>query len=119
PHTAGTPPLDRWTIDLRHGRVRTRTLDDRPQEFPRVNEALVSRRHRYGYSAAAAEMSLAYRAVDGTPPDGAFANALIKHDLLRGTSQVHRLPTGAAASEAVFVPSDPCDGRAAEDDGYA
>ncbi|MFD5838930.1 carotenoid oxygenase family protein [Streptomyces collinus] len=99
--------------------MRTRTLDDRPQKFPRANEALVSRRHRYGYSAAAAQMSLAYQAVDGTPPDGAFANALIKHDLLRGSSEVHRLPGGAAASEALFVPSDPCDGRAAEDDGYA
>lgn len=119
PYGAGTSRLDRWTIDLRQGRVRTRTLDDRPQEFPRVNEALVSRRHRYGYSAAAAEMSLAYQAADGTPPHGAFANALIKHDLLRGTSEVHRLPGGAAASEAVFVPSDPWDVRAAEDDGYA
>lgn len=52
PH-GGPPRLDRWTIDLRQGRMRTRTLDDRPQEFPRVNEALVSRRHRYGYAAAA------------------------------------------------------------------
>ncbi|MFI2721676.1 carotenoid oxygenase family protein [Streptomyces collinus] len=43
----------------------------------------------------------------------------MKRDLLRGTSEVHRLPGGAAASEAVFVPSGPCDGRAAEDDGYA
>jgi carotenoid cleavage dioxygenase len=120
PYTAGTPRLDRWTVDLRQGRVRVRTLDDRPQEFPRVNEALVARRHRYGYSAASAEMAVAYQAVDGNPPpDRAFSNALIKHDLLRGTSQVHRLPRGAAASEAVFVPSDPCDGRAAEDDGYA
>jgi carotenoid cleavage dioxygenase len=120
PYGAGTPRLDRWTVDLRQGRVRTRTLDDRPQEFPRVNEALVSRRHRYGYSAASAEMAVAYQAVDGNPPpDRAFSNALIKHDLLRGTSQVHRLPRGAAASEAVFVPSDPCDERAAEDDGYA
>ncbi|MFJ6388321.1 carotenoid oxygenase family protein [Streptomyces sp. NPDC091972] len=120
PYGAGTPRLDRWTVDLRQGRVRTRTLDDRPQEFPRVNEALVSRRHRYGYSAAAAEMAVAYQAVDGNPPpDRAFSNALVKHDLLRGTSQVHRLSRGAAASEAVFVPSDPCDDRAAEDDGYA
>ncbi|MEU6686739.1 carotenoid oxygenase family protein [Streptomyces sp. NPDC046832] len=71
----------------------------------------MSRRHRYGYSAAAAEMSLAYQTVDGTPPDSAFADALIKHDLPRGTPQVHRLPAGAAASEVVFVPSDPCDGR--------
>ncbi|MFF3332497.1 carotenoid oxygenase family protein [Streptomyces sp. NPDC002888] len=119
PYGAGTARLDRWTIDLRHGRVRTRTLDDRPQEFPRVNEALVSRQHRYGYSAASAEMTLAYLAADGTPPDRAFGNALFKHDLLRGTVQAHRLPRGAAASEAVFVPSDATDPRAAEDDGYA
>ncbi|MFD5949231.1 carotenoid oxygenase family protein [Streptomyces collinus] len=79
----------------------------------------MSRRHRYGYSAAAAERSLAYQAVDGTPHGGAFANALIKHDPLRGTSEGHRLPGGAAAGEALFVPSGPCDGRAAEDDGYA
>jgi carotenoid cleavage dioxygenase len=119
PYDAGTVRLDRWTIDLRHGHVRTRTLDDRPQEFPRVNEALVSRRHRYGYSAAAADMTLAYLTADGSPPDRAFGNALIKHDLLRGTAQVHRLPRNAAASEAVFVPSDATDPAAAEDDGYA
>ncbi|WP_308122489.1 carotenoid oxygenase family protein [Streptomyces sp. WAC04114] len=79
----------------------------------------MTRRHRYGCSAAATERSLACQAADGTPPYRAFASALIKHDLLRGTSQVHRLPAGAAASEAVFVPSDPYDGRAAEDNGYA
>ena len=119
PYGAGTAQLERWTVDLRHGRVRKSTIDDRPQEFPRVNEALVSRRHRYGYSAASAEMTLAYLTPDGTPPDRAFSNALIKHDLLRGTSQVHRLPRDAAAGEAVFVPCDPTDSRAAEDDGYA
>ncbi|GGJ30031.1 dioxygenase [Streptomyces brasiliensis] len=120
PSANGTGRLERWTVDLRHGRVRQRTLDDRPQEFPRVNEALVSRRHRYGYSAAAADMSVAYlTTADGNPPDRAFSNALIKHDLLRDSTQVHRLPKGAAAGEAVFVPRDPADRRAAEDDGYA
>ncbi|MFG2602470.1 carotenoid oxygenase family protein [Streptomyces sp. NPDC048514] len=118
PHAVGTARLERWTIDLRHGRVRQRVLDDRPQEFPRVNEALVSRRHRYGYSAAAADMSLAYLGPDGSPPDRAFSNALIKHDLLRAGTQVHRLPKGAAAGEAVFVPRDPEDANAAEDDGF-
>jgi carotenoid cleavage dioxygenase len=116
PYGAGTASLERWTIDVAHGRVRTRTLDDRPQEFPRVHEALVSRRHRYAYTAAAADMTLAYLTTDGNPPDRAFANALIKHDLLRGTTQVHRLPRDAAAGEAVFVP---CEGARAEDDGYA
>ncbi|MFI2205748.1 carotenoid oxygenase family protein [Streptomyces sp. NPDC020192] len=120
PYDAGTGRLERWTVDLRHGRVRQRVLDDRPQEFPRVNESLVARRHRYGYTAAAAELTAAYLTPDGgTPPDGAFSNALVKHDLLRDTTQVHRLPRGAAAGEAVFVPRDPDDRRAAEDDGYA
>ncbi|MFJ9820926.1 carotenoid oxygenase family protein [Streptomyces sp. NPDC101151] len=120
PTATGTARLERWTVDLRHGCVRRRVLDDRPQEFPRVNEALVSHRHRYGYSAAAADMSLAYLTHDGgNPPDRAFSNALIKHDLLRGTAQVHRLPRNAAAGEAVFVPRDPDGTTSAEDDGYA
>ncbi|MFB7500325.1 carotenoid oxygenase family protein [Streptomyces sp. NPDC056161] len=119
PYGPGTAKLERWSIDLDRGRVRRRTLDDHPQEFPRVNEALVSRRHRYGYSAAAAEMTLAYLTPDGPPPDRSFSNALIKHDLLRGTTQMHRLPRGAAAGEAVFVPRDTAGPRAAEDDGYA
>ncbi|MEV5875263.1 carotenoid oxygenase family protein [Streptomyces sp. NPDC052101] len=120
PYARGTSKLERWTVDLRHGRVRQRVLDDRPQEFPRVNESLVSRRHRYGYTAAAAELTAAYLTPDGgTPPDDAFSNALVKHDLLRGTTEVHRLPRGAAAGEAVFVPRDAAGRQAAEDDGYA
>ncbi|RKN40837.1 carotenoid oxygenase family protein [Streptomyces hoynatensis] len=119
PSAVGTPSLNRWTIDLARGRVHIRRLDDRPQEFPRVNESLVSRRHRYGYSAAAAEMTAAYLAAEEEVPDRAFGNALIKHDLFRGTTQVHRLPRHAAASEAVFVPARPGDPRAEEDEGYA
>ncbi|MEU8717050.1 carotenoid oxygenase family protein [Streptomyces sp. NPDC048663] len=115
PHAVGTARLERWTVDLRHGRVRRRTVDDRPQEFPRINEELVSRRHRYGYAAAAAEMSVAYLAGDGGPPDRAFSDALLKHDFARGTAQVHRLPRGAAAGEAVFVPGEHA---VQEDDGY-
>ncbi|MFF0139216.1 carotenoid oxygenase family protein [Streptomyces sp. NPDC005227] len=115
PYDAGTASLRRWTIDPVQGCVRTRVLDDRPQEFPRVREELVSRRHRYAYTAAAADMTLAYLAEDGNPPDRAFGNALIKHDLPRGSTQVHRLPRGAAAGEAVFVPAE---GAGAEDDGY-
>ncbi|NEA58781.1 dioxygenase [Streptomyces sp. SID13666] len=120
PSSFSTPSLNRWTIDLAHGQVRFARLDDRPQEFPRVNETMVSRRHRYGYSAAAAEMFTAYETVDGVPPDESFSNALIKQDLVRGTSQVHRLPKDAAAGEAVFVSRHGCDPHptAAEDDGY-
>ncbi|WP_353940273.1 carotenoid oxygenase family protein [Streptomyces sp. HUAS MG91] len=115
PSTTGAPTLDRWVVDLRAGHVRTARLDDLPQEFPRVNEALVSRRHRYGYAASAAEMWRAYETVDGVPPDERFSNCLVKHDMLRGTRQVHRFPRGAAASEPVFVPRL---GARDEDDGY-
>ncbi|UUV32858.1 carotenoid oxygenase family protein [Amycolatopsis roodepoortensis] len=112
PSASGPPVLERWTIDLARGRVRRRVLDDRPQEFPRVNESLVSRRHRYGYSASPGELFDVYL----DKPSGSFGNALIKHDLRNGRSEVHRFGRGADASEAVFVPSSR---SKSEDDGYA
>ncbi|MEU1662487.1 carotenoid oxygenase family protein [Streptomyces sparsogenes] len=115
PSATGAPTLDRWTIDLRAGRVRSSRLDDRPQEFPRINESLVSRRHRYAYTASAAEMWRAYETVDGVPPDEKFTNHLVKHDMLRSSRQLHRFPEGAAVSEPVFVPRR---GARDEDDGY-
>ncbi|WP_405656394.1 carotenoid oxygenase family protein [Streptomyces sp. RK9] len=115
PSATGSPALDRWTIDLRAGRVHSSRVDDRPQEFPRVNESLIARRHRYGYTAGAAAMWTAYETVDGVPPDTKFTNCLVKHDFLRGTRQVHRFPKDAAASEPVFVPRR---GARDEDDGY-
>ncbi|MFH8342662.1 carotenoid oxygenase family protein [Streptomyces sp. AM6-12] len=115
PCATGSPTLDRWTIDVHAGRLRGSRLDDRPQEFPRINEALVSRRHRYAYTASAAEMWRAYETVDGVPPDEKFSNYLVKHDMVRGGGQLHRFPTGAAVGEPVFVPRR---GARAEDDGY-
>ena len=47
----GTGTLDRWTIDLRSGRVREQRIDDRTQEFPRVDPRTTGRRHRYAYTA--------------------------------------------------------------------
>jgi carotenoid cleavage dioxygenase len=47
----GPPRLDRWTLNLATGRSSNETLDDRPQEFPRVDERLVGREYRYGYTA--------------------------------------------------------------------
>ena len=37
----GRPTLDRWTVDLVAGKVLEERLDDRGQEFPRVDERLV------------------------------------------------------------------------------
>jgi carotenoid cleavage dioxygenase-like enzyme len=111
---AGPLTLDRWTVDPATGTVDRRGLDDRPQEFPRVDERVVSRPHRYGYSAATAEVDAATVGMDGTFRDDAFADTLLKHDLATGTVEAHRFP-GSTVGEAVFAPSSP---DAGEDDGY-
>lgn len=99
----GPPTLDRWTVDLADGKVRESRLDDHPQEFPRADERLTGRKHRYGYAMAT------------MPGTGASAgDALLKHDLRNGTTAVHNLGPGRKGSEFVFVPAGP---DAAEDEG--
>src|SRR5581483_3149639 len=95
----GPPTLERWTVDRAAGKILEERLDDTGQEFPRVDERRVGRRHRFGYATA----YLAGR-------DG-----LLKHDLDRRTSEFRPIGTEAGSSEAVFVPSEP---GAAEDDGW-
>jgi carotenoid cleavage dioxygenase len=111
----GPLTLDRWTIDPAAGKVTARQLDDRPQEFPRIDERVISRPHRYGYSAVIGEVSRATIALSGDFADQAFSNALLKHDLAHGTTQAHEFGRDATAGEAVFVPRAP---EAPEDDGY-
>lgn len=100
----GPPTLDRWTIDLAAGKVIEERLDDRGQEFPRVDERLVGQPHRYGYSAAVAS--------DPEPLD--MGDTLVKHDLTAGRSQVRSFGPGSGVGEFVFVPCHP---GAAEDAG--
>jgi carotenoid cleavage dioxygenase len=74
-------------------------------EFPRVDERRVGRSARVGY------------AVQTRPGPAGFAveTALVKYDLVRGTTEVHRFGPGRTPGEGVFVPvSD----DAGEDDGY-
>ncbi|OQS12973.1 carotenoid oxygenase [Nocardia donostiensis] len=97
----GTPALDRWRIDLTSGAVRLDRLDDRPQEFPRVDERLTGRRHRFGYAAAVS---------DGVQPTG----TLLKHDTLRGTTLARHFGPQKRVGEFVFHPAAP---DAPEDDG--
>ena len=59
--------LRRWTLDVAGGKVREDVIDERPQEFPRVDERVVGRRHRYGYAAT--------------------IGGVTKHDLDRGTQE--------------------------------
>ncbi|WP_329044220.1 carotenoid oxygenase family protein [Amycolatopsis sp. NBC_01488] len=97
----GGPTLDRWTVDLVAGKVLEERLDDRGQEFPRVDERLVGRRHRYGY---------AMSADGGADPGG----SVYKHDFHTGSRQERAFGAGRQPGEFVFVPSHP---DAAEDDG--
>jgi carotenoid cleavage dioxygenase-like enzyme len=104
----GAPVLERWTLDLAGGTVKTETLDDRPQEFPRMDERLAGRPHRYGYTAVLG--------------NGVEHGPTMKHDLTTGTSLLHDYGPDRASLEPLFVPrSDGADGGASpagEDDGW-
>jgi carotenoid cleavage dioxygenase len=105
------PRLDRWTINLTTGAVGTECRDDRPQEFPRINEARLGGRHRFGYAVG----------IDG----GFFAggntemsSALYKHDYATGSSMVAPLDPDLLIGEMSFVPNPARgSGDSAEDDG--
>ncbi|WP_295842114.1 carotenoid oxygenase family protein [uncultured Microbacterium sp.] len=113
----GTPSLERFAIDTRTGSVARRLLDDRPQEFPRVDDRVLGRVHRFAYTASAAAFVDAWRPRElDTMADGEFDNVLYKHDLLGGRTQRRSFARDAAVGEAIFVPRR--GGTDAEDDGY-
>lgn len=84
--------LHRWEIDLASGRVRETPLDDRPIEFPRIDDRLCSVRNRFGY---------AVRNLSSTESD---ATSLLKYDLVAGGSTEHDFGPGRFPGEGVFVP---------------
>jgi len=97
------PHLVRWTIDPVAGTVHRETVDDRPQEFPRVAGQVLNQQHRYGYVAAV------------TSQDGLAYGPTIKHDLADKTQDLHHHGPGREAGEPVFVSRA---GGDAEDDGW-
>ena len=97
----GQPTLDRWRLNVVTGKATEERIDDRPQEFPRINESLVGLPYRFGYTSGI-----------GT----AFEqSALIKIDNLKGTTEERTDKVRYGYGEPVFVPRD---GSTAEDDGY-
>lgn len=102
----GLPTLDRWTFDLSSGLVIEERLDDRGQEWPRIDERLTGSFHRYGYTVEA-EMTPAGDVDLGS-------NTLIKQDVVVRRSETHCFGPDRYAGEFVFVPSSP---HAAEDEG--
>ncbi|MEJ6480563.1 carotenoid oxygenase family protein [Nostoc punctiforme UO1] len=97
------PRLYRWQFNLSTGTVREEMLDDVASEFPRVNENLLGRQTRYGYSNKMANSSLP------------LFEGIIKYDLNSGNSQTHEFGQGRYGGEAVFAPRP---GAIAEDDGW-
>jgi carotenoid cleavage dioxygenase len=81
---ADSRTLDRWTVALAAGTVHEERLDDRPQEFPRVDERLVGRRHRYGYAVGYASATHGITA----------PNAILRHDMMTGICS--RMPLAAS-----------------------
>ena len=97
----GAPILVRWTLHRPSGRLTETVLDDRGNEFPRINGRHGGQAYRYIYTAHWGD-------------DVAFGPAM-KHDLQRGTTEVHDYGPGRMTSEPVFVRKP---GAAAEDEGW-
>jgi carotenoid cleavage dioxygenase-like enzyme len=98
----GEPTLDRWLVDPKGGPVKESRLDDHGQEFPRMDERRIGRRHRFGYGA-------------GLRGSLEVAGGLLKHDLERGETIVRDEGAHRQFMEPVFVPRTP---EADEDDGW-
>jgi carotenoid cleavage dioxygenase len=97
----GDPLLARWRLDPRSGRSSQTVIDDRPQEFPRLNESLIGKPYRYGYCAGV-----------GT---GFAQDTLTKVDHATGTTVARSDQPRFGYGEPVFVPRS---GAVAEDDGW-
>ncbi len=100
----GTGTVDRWTMDLASGSVREQRLDDHLQEFPRIDERILGRRHRYAYTTTA-------RLGDFSEPFG----TLLQQDLTSGRTTAAKLRPGSQAGEGIFVPAS---STAAEGEGW-
>lgn len=97
----GPPTLDRWRLNVVTGTHTYERIDDRPQEFPRINESLVGLRHQFGYCAGVGSN---------------FAqDTLIKVNLDTRHVEARTDTSRYGYGEPVFIPRE---GASSEDDGY-
>ncbi len=104
PQPLPDPTPWRWTIDLEAGSVTQEQCSDRPGEFPRINDELAGKRHRYGYYCQQRDWDFDFSFHD-----------VVKHDFETGESTTHLYNATSTSGEHAFAP-DP-DGSA-EDDGW-
>jgi len=102
----GRQTLHRFRLDLASGAVREETLDERGMEFPRVADARVGRKNRYGYTVQFAPAS------DGSP---SFAGHL-KFDFQSGKAESHSYGAQCVAGEPVFAAAPGADSDS--DEGF-
>lgn len=103
----GFPALSRWTIDLTRGSVQMERVDDRWLEFPKINESLIGKKHRYGYLPN----------LDGLRHSRVMdkeSRQLIKVDYETGSVRATDFDRAVKFGEMSFVPSPFAKG---EDDG--
>jgi carotenoid cleavage dioxygenase len=114
PSAAGAIPRDadlrqhltRWTLNTSgpHA-IAMQRLCDGVCEYPRIDERVLGRRHRYGYFACA-----------GGPGTGdVFHRGLARFDHEAGAMQTYHAGPRCAVAEPTFVPRS---GHAGEGDGY-
>ncbi len=101
----GLGSLHRWTIDLDRGSVADEILDDRGQEFPRIDPRRAGLEHRFSYAVATSESSRGEIGFGG----------VIKHDHQTKSTTMHQLAASQSAGEAVFVPAN---ATAGQDEGW-
>ena len=97
----GVPNIERWTINPTTRKVSRIVVSDRACEFPRVDERLVGRQARFGYSVNIG------RAWEHGP--------LLRTDFASGVTESISHGEGRFTMETVFVPRTPV---SAEDDGW-
>jgi len=97
------PLLYRWRFNLKTGTVQEEVLNDRPCEFPRINEQYLGRQTRYGYVGKSA------------PTETPKFDGFLKFDLQSQSTVVHSFGPGRYGGEGVFVPRPD---STLEDDGW-
>ncbi len=100
------PLMWRWNLNLKDGSLRQNQMHDTPAEFPRLDERLAGRKHRYGY----------FTNGDTESPDNkSNSRGLLKRDYQSNKVEVQELGPNFAAGEPVFVPRS---AQSSEDDGW-
>lgn len=97
----GAPILVRWTLNRSTGRLTETVLDDHGNDFPRINGRHGGQPYRYMYTAHWG--------------DHVQFGPAYKHDLQRGTTEVHDYGPGRMTTEPVFIRKP---NASAEDEGW-